>query len=104
MWVYYVGVPIGGFQGRTNKLVDSCYSYWQGAAGALLTMIRCGDDDIADCTGAVHPRPPGHAFRGPGDHVFNQGALQRYILHCAQDNEDGGMRDKPGKARDFYHR
>ena len=19
----------GGFQGRTNKLVDSCYSYWQ---------------------------------------------------------------------------
>jgi len=23
----------GGFQGRTNKLVDGCYSFWQ--AGAL---------------------------------------------------------------------
>ncbi len=21
----------GGFQGRTNKLVDGCYSFWQGA-------------------------------------------------------------------------
>lgn len=26
----------GGFNGRTNKLTDSCYSYWQGAAVALL--------------------------------------------------------------------
>ena len=26
----------GGFQGRTNKLVDGCYSFWQGAVPALL--------------------------------------------------------------------
>merc|ERR1719486_1510232 len=26
----------GGFQGRTNKLVDSCYSFWQGALFPLL--------------------------------------------------------------------
>ena len=26
----------GGFRGRTNKLVDSCYSFWQGAVGQLL--------------------------------------------------------------------
>jgi protein farnesyltransferase subunit beta len=25
----------GGFQGRTNKLVDSCYSFWQGSAFAM---------------------------------------------------------------------
>jgi prenyltransferase beta subunit len=28
----------GGFQGRTNKLVDGCYSFWQGAAGAVLAQ------------------------------------------------------------------
>jgi len=26
----------GGFQGRTNKLVDGCYSFWQGGAFPLL--------------------------------------------------------------------
>jgi protein farnesyltransferase subunit beta len=29
--------------------------------------------------------------------------LQRYILYCAQNFTDGGLRDKPGKSRDFYH-
>eukprot|EP01035_Chromulina_nebulosa_P022853 gene22853-29597_t len=62
----------GGFQGRTNKLVDACYSFWQ-------------IDDL------------------DGDLLFNQLALQRYILHCGQQIENGGLRDKPGKHRDFYH-
>jgi protein farnesyltransferase subunit beta len=26
----------GGFQGRTNKLVDACYSFWMGATFPLL--------------------------------------------------------------------
>jgi Prenyltransferase and squalene oxidase repeat len=34
---------------------------------------------------------------------FNQKALQRYVLHCAQEVEKGGLRDKPGKSRDYYH-
>lgn len=29
----------GGFQGRTNKLVDSCYSFWQGAIVPLLRAL-----------------------------------------------------------------
>ena len=28
----------GGFRGRTNKLVDACYSFWQGAACALVDV------------------------------------------------------------------
>lgn len=36
-WVAYKQMRLeGGFQGRTNKLVDSCYSFWQGAIPALL--------------------------------------------------------------------
>lgn len=29
----------GGFQGRTNKLVDSCYSFWQGGAFPLIYTV-----------------------------------------------------------------
>lgn len=29
----------GGFQGRTNKLVDACYSFWQGGAFLFLHNI-----------------------------------------------------------------
>ncbi|CAN0397406.1 unnamed protein product, partial [Discosporangium mesarthrocarpum] len=32
----------GGFQGRTNKLVDGCYSFWQGGAVALLDYVNRG--------------------------------------------------------------
>jgi len=28
--------------------------------------------------------------------------LQKYILLCCQE-KDGGLRDKPGKSKDFYH-
>lgn len=34
----------GGFQGRTNKLVDGCYSFWQGGAFPLLHELI-----LADC-------------------------------------------------------
>ena len=35
----------GGFQGRTNKLVDGCYSFWQGGIFPLLHGIL-GDDGV----------------------------------------------------------
>lgn len=33
------GAPEGGFQGRTNKLVDGCYSFWQGGTARLLQRL-----------------------------------------------------------------
>ncbi|OQR82996.1 prenyltransferase-like protein [Achlya hypogyna] len=68
----------GGYQGRTNKLVDGCYSFWMGSVPALI---------------ASHTR---------GVYVSDRAAHQRYILLCCQQLE-GGLRDKPGKARDHYH-
>jgi protein farnesyltransferase subunit beta len=70
----------GGFCGRTNKLVDSCYSFWVGALFPLLGAPR----------------------------AFNAVALQRYILACCQEEGEeggvgGGLRDKPGVAADFHH-
>ncbi|CAB4056324.1 FNTB [Lepeophtheirus salmonis] len=38
----------GGFQGRTNKLVDSCYSFWQGAILPILDAHLVPDDKKKD--------------------------------------------------------
>lgn len=32
-------IEIGGFRGRTNKLVDGCYSWWCGGAFSLLEAL-----------------------------------------------------------------
>ncbi|XP_022913911.2 protein farnesyltransferase subunit beta [Onthophagus taurus] len=74
----------GGFQGRTNKLVDGCYSFWQ--AGIFPIISRILKDDNQE----------------PDDLLFNRGALQEYILICCQ-YFDGGLIDKPGQYRDAYH-
>ena len=73
----------GGFQGRKNKLVDGCYSFWQGGTPAILKMCMKSN-------GITRPYLP------------DAEALQRYILHACQ-QRNGGLRDKPSKPRDFYH-
>lgn len=111
----------GGFQGRTNKLVDACYSFWQGGACAIVDLLRreqrssgvsacvAGSDnrlcmsgvESLDDTVEVGPSIVTPSASS-GQQCYNQLALQRYLLHCAQQIE-GGLRDKPGKSRDFYH-
>mmetsp|Transcript_31553 Transcript_31553/g.71699 ORF Transcript_31553/g.71699 Transcript_31553/m.71699 type:complete len:420 (-) Transcript_31553:123-1382(-) len=78
----------GGFQGRTNKLVDSCYSFWQGAIFPLLhEAFRQKGSDVAL----------------PGSHLwFAPSPLQTYVFLACQ-HHSGGLRDKPGKSADFYH-
>lgn len=74
----------GGFQGRTNKLVDGCYSFW--GAGDF-PLIRA---ELSRSLGGEH------------DYLFDREALQEYILLCCQ-SDYGGLLDKPGKAADYYH-
>ena len=75
----------GGFQGRTNKLVDSCYSFWQGGAFPLVQSLLQSRGELA-----------------PGGAIYNAPALLDYLIVCAQVAQ-GGLRDKPGKGRDYYH-
>uniref|UniRef100_A0A3B3Z849 Prenyltransferase alpha-alpha toroid domain-containing protein n=1 Tax=Periophthalmus magnuspinnatus TaxID=409849 RepID=A0A3B3Z849_9GOBI len=77
----------GGFQGRCNKLVDGCYSFWQAGLLPLLHRAFCKE---------------GSSALSEQRWMFEQQALQEYILLCCQ-NPSGGLVDKPGKARDFYH-
>lgn len=73
----------GGFNGRTNKLVDSCYSFWQASVFNMLVekdTIYSHDKEL----------------------LYDQLSLQAYILFACQQNE-GGIVDKPGKKPDLFH-
>ncbi|KAH0612420.1 uncharacterized protein H6S33_010472 [Morchella sextelata] len=82
--------PEGGLSGRTNKLVDGCYSTWVGGCWPLVE---------AACNG---PQKPDELVAGVVGSLWSREGLARYILACCQ-NMKGGMRDKPNKAPDFYH-
>jgi protein farnesyltransferase subunit beta len=72
--------PEGGLSGRTNKLVDGCYSTWIGGCWPLIeAALGCE-------TGSL----------------WNREGLVRYIMAATQ-NDKGGLRDKPSKNSDFYH-
>jgi len=115
----------GGFSGRANKLVDGCYSFWQGACMALLNIqfserstheenmepylshgiARSVEEDFLTAKGEEKSceQPLLEQSRDEGFQLlFDQYKLQRYILLCAQE-PSGGLRDKPSKPRDFYH-
>ncbi|TVY86476.1 Protein farnesyltransferase subunit beta [Lachnellula willkommii] len=86
--------PEGGFAGRTNKLVDGCYSHWVGGCWPLIEACVNG------------PSSPG-AGHGPQSSVrslYSREGLIRYILCCCQDqSKRGGLRDKPSHSSDSYH-
>ncbi|AMD21730.1 HFL126Cp [Eremothecium sinecaudum] len=67
-----------GLSGRTNKLVDGCYSFWIGSVAAILEAYGFGQ-------------------------CIDKSGLQEYILKCCQPDDRPGLRDKPGKPPDFYH-
>jgi protein farnesyltransferase subunit beta len=74
-------VEEGGFCGRTNKLVDTCYSFWVAACFHIL------DDGL----------------EGKGKYLqYDREKLLKYVLECGQDPK-GGLRDKPEMKSDFYH-
>lgn len=84
----------GGFQGRTNKLVDSCYSFWVGACFPLFAY--------ADATAPYHPVGGVSAEGKERSGMFDGERVQRYVLECAQVRR-GGFRDKPGMMPDYLH-
>eukprot|EP00301_Raphidiophrys_heterophryoidea_P019654 c4542_g1_i2.p1 GENE.c4542_g1_i2~~c4542_g1_i2.p1 ORF type:complete len:258 (-),score=56.73 c4542_g1_i2:161-934(-) len=109
----------GGFQGRTNKLVDGCYSWWQGGLFPLLHLATKNHTsqkplDLADQWAQtwVDSEPqiqtPKPSTQQQQQQNWNQHwdydvlGLQQYLLLACQ-GDSAGMRDKPGKSADFYH-
>ncbi|KAI3831721.1 hypothetical protein MKX03_016519 [Papaver bracteatum] len=123
-WMAFCQGVESGFQGRTNKLVDGCYSFWQGGTMALLQRLSSLIDaqqttgrteasvKFESRGGSASARSPaqynlsdaGLSFLNrstEADPFFDTVGLQRYILLCSQDPH-GGLKDKPGKYRDYY--
>ncbi|KAI1327363.1 terpenoid cyclases/Protein prenyltransferase [Xylariaceae sp. FL0255] len=85
--------PEGGFSGRTNKLVDGCYSHWVGGCWPLVNAAVNGP--VLDV--------PSEPTLDAND-MYSREGLIRYILCCGQDQtKRGGMRDKPYRPSDAYH-
>eukprot|EP00891_Asterochloris_glomerata_P004559 jgi/Astpho2/4559/e_gw1.00067.409.1_t len=103
----------GGFMGRTNKLVDGCYSFWQGGLYPILQTLM--PEYLQQCSIPCMPaaqvqaaadqmeqgRDSAGGAAGPGL-LCNPVALQLWLLRCCQ-GDRGGFKDKPGKPPDYYH-
>lgn len=81
----------GGFQGRTNKLVDACYSFWQAGMFPTIHSVLMQSGSAGN-----------NYLREQKNWLFDAKCLQEYILMCCQ-QPNGGIVDKPGKNRDYYH-
>ncbi|KAJ8064484.1 hypothetical protein OCU04_006818 [Sclerotinia nivalis] len=87
--------PEGGFSGRTNKLVDGCYSHWVGGCWPLLE---------ACLEGPTQQTQNGPSSSSTPINLYSREGLIRYILCCCQDTGSrGGLRDKPSHRSDSYH-
>lgn len=84
MWLSRRQCEFGGFNGRTNKLLDSCYSFW---VGAIFNIVNNYFNSSVSSQGHL---------------IYSEKDLQNYITFYCQ-HPDGGLKDKPGKNRDIYH-
>jgi protein farnesyltransferase subunit beta len=76
----------GGMNGRTNKLVDGCYGFWQGAVFPLLHAAFVQRGDLK-----------------PWDNfLLDETELRRFLFRCAQKPE-GGFTDRYDRRQDYYH-
>lgn len=78
--------PEGGLAGRTNKVVDGCYSHWIGGCWPLIEAALQGSIESSLSSSEILSR-----------RLFSDEGLTRYILGCCQ-APSGGLRDKPSKC------
>ncbi|CDO76230.1 hypothetical protein BN946_scf184644.g4 [Trametes cinnabarina] len=104
------GLPIelGGFRGRTNKLVDGCYSWWVGGCVVLVeTLLGVGSHHEPPTEEKAAEDDSHKAWDDVDDSLFNRQALQEYILpadayhtlYCAAGLSAAQHRVIPSEAR-----
>jgi len=85
----------GGFSGRPNKLVDACYSFW--VMGMLNLIVPSANRDV------THDQTREKELCLHFPVPVSTAELRRYLCKACQDEESGGLRDKPGAEPDLYH-
>ncbi|KAF7195005.1 Geranylgeranyl transferase type-2 subunit beta [Pseudocercospora fuligena] len=73
-WLSERQLPSGGLNGRPEKLVDVCYSWWVLTGLAMIDRL----------------------------HWIDKKKLTEFILQC-QDPDQGGFADRPGDMVDVFH-
>jgi geranylgeranyl transferase type-2 subunit beta len=73
-WLSERQLPSGGLNGRPEKLVDVCYSWWVLTSMAMIDRL----------------------------HWIDKAKLTDFILQC-QDPDQGGIADRPGDMVDVFH-
>ena len=73
-WLSERQLPVGGLNGRPEKAEDVCYSWWVGSSLAMIDRL----------------------------HWIDGQRLAKFILSC-QDQERGGIADRPGDMVDVFH-
>ncbi|KAK1052939.1 Rab geranylgeranyltransferase [Friedmanniomyces endolithicus] len=73
-WLSERQLSSGGLNGRPEKLVDVCYSWWVGSSLAMIDRL----------------------------HWLDQEKLTTFILQC-QDPDQGGIADRPEDMVDVFH-
>jgi protein farnesyltransferase subunit beta len=79
---------LGGFKGRTNKLVDGCYSWWVGGAFALLEAL--GVSPRIPASPSVPEQETASHTSAPAGHGWHDadGASQTSVEGPARTNDD----------------
>ncbi|KAI0795986.1 terpenoid cyclases/Protein prenyltransferase [Abortiporus biennis] len=104
-------IELGGFKGRTNKLVDGCYSWWVGGCVGLVegllgfghsNPLHSESQSKGEDEGMKGEDKENEEWDDVDDSLFNRKALQEYILYAGQ-HPAGGLVDKPPKVADSYH-
>lgn len=105
------GSDLGGFRGRTNKLVDGCYSWWVGGCFPLLESLGIPAEPTTDVAQPTNSEEEGWQDTDglctrieqtacdsdlPVDSLYSRQELQEYVLWAGQ-HPSGGLRDKPPK-------
>lgn len=80
----------GGFNGRTNKQADTCYSFWSTAS--LLVL-----NELVGSFGSAK------SLRFGSDIPFNTRHAQMYLLNETQETQTGGFSREKGHRADPYH-
>ncbi|KNH09477.1 hypothetical protein XU18_0162 [Perkinsela sp. CCAP 1560/4] len=108
----------GGFNGRTNKLVDACYSFWIGSVVGLSEVAEAHNVSYSDDSNHttydllrwIHLVPRDHNPNDTFDFArwsnvccVDFRKLTNFLLSAAQDATKGGFRDKPWVRVDAYH-
>ncbi|KAL4859002.1 Protein farnesyltransferase subunit beta [Chlorella vulgaris] len=82
----------GGFMGRTNKLVDGCYSFWQGGAFPLLAALLAEQRQQPAATASAAPGSARSAPASPAvaaaDAAAAGAAAQRVLSLLLDDGGD----------------